>query len=311
MAEALPSVGALDQSGDVGHHEPLPARLRDAQIGRERRERVVGDLRVSPPSAGTGAWTSPRSAGPRDPRRRPCGAPAAAADPRPPRRPRRSSATRFFATCEPHVAAPAATSPRDDGLRPLPHEVGQEPLLVEDHRSVRDRDDEVLPLRPVAAGARARACPGSALRCGWSANHARSWTLRDARNTTSPPRPPSPPSGPSLRLVGLASHRGGAIAAATGAHLHVDLVHERHAEQPRWSISVVDSAGRAKIGRWSNRRTSGWCTSAARRKPLEVRGTLTPRGERPRVRRDEDGGGRPVRLRLDPSRQTDPGVRRC
>ena len=45
MAEALAPMGALDQSGDVGHHEPLLARLRDAEVGRQGRERVVGDLR--------------------------------------------------------------------------------------------------------------------------------------------------------------------------------------------------------------------------------------------------------------------------
>ena len=54
---------------------------------------------------------------------------------------------------------------------------------------------------------------------------------------------------PSLRLVGLAPHRGGAVTAAAGAHLHVDLVHERHAEQPRWSIAC---------GRLGERRREDW-----------------------------------------------------
>jgi len=37
--------GALDQTGDIGDDEPLTLRqIDDAEIGRQGRERIVGDL---------------------------------------------------------------------------------------------------------------------------------------------------------------------------------------------------------------------------------------------------------------------------
>ena len=144
---------------------------------------------------------------------------------------------------EPHVAAPAAASPGDDGLRPLPHEVGQQPLLVEDHRAVRDADHEVLPLRRRRGGRGRRACrarPGGA--GGPRTTPGRAGCGSPGTRRRRPGRRRHPPALPSACRA--RSHRGGAVAAATGAHLHVDLVHERHAEQPRWSTAVVDWAAR-------------------------------------------------------------------
>jgi len=45
---------------------------------------------------------------------------------------------------ERHVPAPASTAPGHHGARPLAHEVGQQPLVVEDDGAVGHRDDEVL-----------------------------------------------------------------------------------------------------------------------------------------------------------------------
>ena len=45
MAQPLPCVRAFDQPGDVGHDEAaIVAQRHDAEVGRERGERIVGDL---------------------------------------------------------------------------------------------------------------------------------------------------------------------------------------------------------------------------------------------------------------------------
>src|SRR5687768_4081518 len=47
--QSLPLGGAFDDARNVGHHErPVIAQLHDAKVGRERRERVVGDFRRRP-----------------------------------------------------------------------------------------------------------------------------------------------------------------------------------------------------------------------------------------------------------------------
>ena len=47
VAQPVALVGALDQTGDVGHHEaPLVRHADDPEVRAERRERVVGDLRA-------------------------------------------------------------------------------------------------------------------------------------------------------------------------------------------------------------------------------------------------------------------------
>ena len=45
-AEALALAGALDQAGDIRDGEPNLARLDDAEVGMQRREGVVRDLRL-------------------------------------------------------------------------------------------------------------------------------------------------------------------------------------------------------------------------------------------------------------------------
>ena len=84
-----PSLAPSIRPGHVGDGE-LARRPGDSTVpstGCERRERVVGDLRLRVRDAGAGATTCPRSAGRRAPRRR---AASAAARARPPRRAARS-----------------------------------------------------------------------------------------------------------------------------------------------------------------------------------------------------------------------------
>src|SRR6185436_7643466 len=48
VAQARPGAGALDQPGDVGYRGAplvLVAEVHDPEVGLERRERVIGDLR--------------------------------------------------------------------------------------------------------------------------------------------------------------------------------------------------------------------------------------------------------------------------
>ena len=45
-AEAGALVRALDQARNVGQHEVEAGRAHDAQVGMQRRERIVGDLRL-------------------------------------------------------------------------------------------------------------------------------------------------------------------------------------------------------------------------------------------------------------------------
>ena len=46
VSQAAPLVRSLDETGDVGHDEAQIARARHAQVGHERGERVIGDLRA-------------------------------------------------------------------------------------------------------------------------------------------------------------------------------------------------------------------------------------------------------------------------
>jgi hypothetical protein len=47
VAEAMTFMRAFDQSWDIGHHEAaIAAQRHHAEVGRQRRERVVGDLRA-------------------------------------------------------------------------------------------------------------------------------------------------------------------------------------------------------------------------------------------------------------------------
>ena len=70
VAEAGAVAGALDQPGDVGDHELAVVGLERPEHRLERRERVVGDLRVARASGARAATTCRRSAARRGRRRR-------------------------------------------------------------------------------------------------------------------------------------------------------------------------------------------------------------------------------------------------
>ena len=177
---------------------------------------------------------------------------------------------------EPRVAPAAPAAPRHDGLGPFAHEVGEQPLIVEDDGAVRDAHHEILPVPAVAT------CAGA----GLAGLRAEVWMIREPREVVQVAcRPEHDVAAaaavatlrPPLRLVGLAPHGRGAVTAAAGANLHVDLVHERHAEQPRWSTPVVDWAARREDWHVVEPVTV-WMVHLGLgdgRKAAEVRGTLT------------------------------------
>ena len=64
QAQPLALAGAGDEAGDVGDGEADVARLHDAEVRGQGRERVVGDLRAGPPRWPRRGWTSRRSDSP-------------------------------------------------------------------------------------------------------------------------------------------------------------------------------------------------------------------------------------------------------
>ena len=206
-------------------------------------------------------------------------------------------------TGESDVAAPAAAASGDHGLRALPHEVGDQPCSSKTTVPSGTVTTRSFPL-PRRGGRGRRACPvrpGDADGPRTTRGRAGCGRLGTRRRR----RGPRPPFGPTLGLVRLAPHRGGTITAATGAHLHVDLVHERHAEQPRWSASVVTGRG-AKIGSWSSRYVWMVHLGAGRGRAARRCGDAHPRGSG--LEFVEESGADLVRLRLDPPRQEVAGL---
>ena len=192
--------GALEQAGDVGDGElPQVVQLDRAELGRERRERVVGDLRRRVRDAAQ----ERRLAGVREAEQRgvadhleaqlELGRLALLADLRGARR--LADGRR-----EAPVAAPAAAAARDHDARPGVREVG-------------DRQVAARRRRPACRAARARSrrrrrrrscrrpapcTPRWPRRWRRKRNAERSRMSGSASSTTSPPSPPSPPSGPPL-----------------------------------------------------------------------------------------------------------------
>ena len=180
---------------------------RHAEVGRQRGERVVGDLGLGGGETGQ----QRRLAGVRQPhqtrRRPPCGAPPAAVGPPRPRPARRCGA-RGSAVREGRVAPAATAAARHHGARALPHQVGDRARVRPAPRCRRAPGSRGPCPRLRRAWRSRPGCPPRACWCGWSASHDRSWTPRDRpRTRRSHPRPPLPPSGPPLRLVGLAVQR--------------------------------------------------------------------------------------------------------
>ena len=46
VAQSRPFVRAFDQAGQIGHHEFAPVHFDDTELRMQRRERIVGDLRL-------------------------------------------------------------------------------------------------------------------------------------------------------------------------------------------------------------------------------------------------------------------------
>ena len=189
----------LDQSRDVGDGQLRAVRRLDrAEHRRERRERVVGDLRlrVREPAQ------ERRLAGVRQPgdapRRR---AASAAARPRPPRPappPRRSAAPGASASrsarCRALRRPPRARTTRAPGTR----QVGDQLPLRRRTPACPTGTAELDRLAVGAVLARAAAGFAAAGLEPRPASRKRGEVAQrgSATSTTSPPRPPSPPSGP-------------------------------------------------------------------------------------------------------------------
>ena len=216
----------------------------DAEVRHERRERVVGDLRLGRARPPRSASTCPRSGSRRARRRRaasaragasasspysPCSANDGArraferkrALPRPPLPPRAASQR------SPSATRSASSSPSERG-RPCPRV----------RRSTRSAPAEPCFFLPEPC------VPDVALRCGWSRNASSDATLRFARSQTSPPLPPSPPSGPPC---GTCASRRNATAPAPPSPAftlqlrHVDEVgHHRKRTGERRTILGVN-----------------------------------------------------------------------
>ena len=198
MAEAPALAGALDQAGDVGDDElGGVVEAHDAEVRLERRERVVGDLRL-----GRRDHADQRAlADVREPDERDVGhqlhlelEPALLAVLALLGEARRPA----LVGQELGVAAPAAPAGRGQPAVAVVQQLGEHLAAVQvlDDRALGHRDLE----RPRRAG-RGGPCPCRARRCsarrwGWSRNASSDATLWSATSQMSPPLPPSPPFGP-------------------------------------------------------------------------------------------------------------------
>ena len=171
---------ALDETGDVGEHELVVAEAHDTEVRLERRERVVGDLRL-------------RRAHRRDQRGLPGvreadergvgeqlhleAEPALLAVLALLGEARRAACVRQ----EARVAPPAAAAVRGDVAVAVVHEVGEQLAVARAHdRALGHGDDEVVAARAVAASCPRRACPTARAGAGWSRKASSDATLRSA-----------------------------------------------------------------------------------------------------------------------------------
>jgi hypothetical protein len=227
VAETLPLVGALDEPGDVGHHEALGVHVGDAEVRRERREGVVGDLRLRRGQAGQQRGLP----GVREPDQAEVGhRPQLHVEP--PLLALLASLGRarraILRAGEPHVPPAAPPAAGHDGLGPGAHQVRQEPLLVGDDRPVGHRDHEVPSRGAVSPGTAARLAALGALVGVVGEPRQVPEAGIDAEDDVA--------SVSAVATVGtaagrerLAAHRRGPVAATAGAGPHLALVHEPHA----------------------------------------------------------------------------------
>ena len=163
MAEALALARALDQARDVGDDEPVAVAARDAEVRRERGERVVRDLRLRRGQPRQQRGLAGVRAARRGRRRRPCGARRAGASPRRPRPARPCAGRRLRALASARVPPTAAASLGDDRARPLARP---------GRRSARRRRRR-----------RCRRAPGAPGPCPW---RRRAWPLARPRRSAAP-----------------------------------------------------------------------------------------------------------------------------
>ena len=271
MPEAPALARALDQPGDVGHDEPLGVVAGDAEVRRERGERVVRDLglgggepreqrglaRVRQPDesdVGDGAELEPEALVLAVLSRlgRPLHAVAGTGEARrclvrPDRRGRRP---------------PARLRPRGRRRDPARRTTTVPSGTGSTHVGGRRR----RPRRPCVRGRRGPPSGGG----GRRATTGRAPRVETSK-TTDPPSPPSPPSGPPRGLNGSECSDAEPSPPRPGPGEHGALVDERHRRQPRWS----PAAGRAMMRRVLEPVTV-WMVQLRRRSDAvtEVKGTL-------------------------------------
>ena len=192
VPEPGPPRGALDQPGNVGDHQ-LPVLAVDRpQHRRERRERIVGDLRRRPGQPSPAATTCRRSAAPPGRRRRAASAAARSSPTRrssPSRRTAAPGGWRSRSACS-RARRPPGPPPRAARARPGRSGCPRRPSPAVPGGTGITRSS------PRAPCLFALAVPPLPAEVPLPFSAARSRRDGSQTSTTSPPCPPSPPSGP-------------------------------------------------------------------------------------------------------------------
>ena len=200
QAQAAALGRAGDQPGHVGDGEGVLPRRHHTEVGHQRGERVVGDLRLGrrdhrhqrrlarrreadQPDVGDGLEFEGEVA-----------CLARLAEQREPGR--LAGPGRQRGVAEPAAAAGGGL---EAGARA--DQVGEQPaVLVEHDGAVGNLELQVGARGAVAVAARRPACPTGASTCGWKWKSSRVCTCGSTTSTMLPPRPPLPPSGPPSGL---------------------------------------------------------------------------------------------------------------
>ncbi len=233
MAEPSTLARPLHQARDVGHDEPIGVAPGHAQVRRERRERVIRDLRLG------GGQTRqqgglPRVGEPHEPdvgHRPELDVQGLLLAPLPRLGRARHPVAR---PGERHVAAPAPAATRHDRTRAVADQIGHQAVLVEHHRALGYGDHQLLARGAVPLRAPPRpAVPRTLV-----------WMIGQPRQIVQPAldlEDHAPAVAPvaavrsTPRLVGLGMQVRGAVPAVAGAHEHRALIDEGHVRQLRWS----------------------------------------------------------------------------
>ena len=224
----IPSLAPSIRPGHVGDGELAAVRRLDrAEHRRERRERIVGDLRLARSRCRRSSDDLPAFGRPTHRRvgeqlqpeleRRLLAGQARLGEAR--RLPRRASRS---GGCRGRRAPPRAS----DHARARMREVGDQlALVVEDLRPDRNVELDVSPSAPCLP--EPRPCRRGRLEASCASGTTdRSRRSGSATSTTSPPRPPSPPSGPPFGTYFSRRKLERAVAAAAGLHLDAGAIVE-------------------------------------------------------------------------------------